>query len=275
VPLLPIPQPYDFVLSTERFRAFGLDRAAVWHGGGLHRVVGGREVRIEAARGGVLVEPLDEQIERHVGHLLGLPYDLAGFWTWARREPALASLAPSLAGYRPVLQPDPWEMVVTSITAQQVSLQSAFAIRSRLVARFGERADVAWAFPGRERLARVREEELVALGFSRRKAAYVVGLARSELDLDGLTALADEDVVAALTATRGLGRWSADWFLARCLARPAAWPAGDLGLRKAVSRFYGGGKEMSEVEVRAIGERLGANANLAAHALLLGARIAG
>ena len=66
MPLLAIPQPYDFEVSTERFRAFGPDVANLWHEGGLHRVVGGREVRIEAAPGGVLVEPLDAAIEAEV-----------------------------------------------------------------------------------------------------------------------------------------------------------------------------------------------------------------
>ena len=57
----------------------------------------------------------------------------------------------------------------------------------------------------------------------------MLGLARSDLDLAALDALADDAVVAALTAQRGLGRWSADWFLARALARPSAWP------RRAIS----------------------------------------
>ena len=52
-----IPEPYDFELSTERFRVFGRDLANLWHEGGLHRVVDGREVRIDAAPGGVDVEP--------------------------------------------------------------------------------------------------------------------------------------------------------------------------------------------------------------------------
>ena len=83
------------------------------------------------------------------------------------------------------------------------------------------------------------EDDLFALGFSTRKAEYVVGLARSDLDLDALAALPDEEVAARLVALRGLGEWTADWFLARHLARPHAWPAGDLGLRKAVAAFYG------------------------------------
>ncbi len=275
MPLLRLPQPYDFVRSTERFHAFGRDAATVFHEGGVHRVVGGTEVRIEPVAGGVRVVPGGAEALRHVRVLLGVPFDLEGFWRWARDDPVLGALAAGLAGYRPPLQPDPWEALVTSITAQQVSLFAAFAIRTRLIERFGERHEVAWAFPTRERIASLREEDLIGAGFSRRKAEYLLGLARLDLDLAELASRADEEVVAAITGIRGLGRWSADWFLARALGRGSAWPAGDLAVRKAVTRFYGNGRPLAEVEVRAIGERFGEHANLAAHMLLAGARIAG
>lgn len=272
---LAVPQPYDFLASTERFRSYGLDRANLWHAGGLHRVVAGCEVRIEAAVGGVRIEPCDDAAATAVSHLLGLPFDLERFWLWARDEPVLAALEQPLECYRPPLAVDPWEMLVTSITAQQVSLHSAFAVRSRLIERFGERHDVAWAFPTRERIAAAHEHEIAAVGFSRRKAEYVVGLARSDLDLDGFSARSDAEVVEAITAVRGLGRWSADWFLARCLARGDAWPAGDLGVRKAASHFYGQGRALSEQETREVGERFGPWRNVACHMLLAGLRMSG
>lgn len=275
MPLLALPQPYDFLASTERFRSYGLDRANLWHDGALHRVVAGREVRMESAPGGVLVVPCDDAVGPVVSHLLGLPFDLDRFWAWARAEPVLVALERPLRGYRPPLAADPWEMLVTSITAQQVSLHSAFAVRSRLIERFGVQHDVAWAFPTRERIAAAREDEIRAVGFSARKAEYVVGLARADVDLGALVTLPDDEVVAAITAIRGLGRWSADWFLARCLARGDAWPAGDLGVRKAASRFYGGGRELSEHETRDLGERFGPWRNLACHMLLAGARMTG
>ncbi|HSL64806.1 MAG TPA: hypothetical protein VK874_09125 [Gaiellaceae bacterium] len=266
--LLRIPEPYDFALSTERFRAFGRDLSTLWHDGGLHRVVAGREVRIEAAPGGVEVEPLDAGTEPVVRRLLGLSFDLDAFRAFAAGDDVLAPLEGRLRGFRPPLQPDPWEALVTSITAQQVSLHSASAIRSRLIERFGERVGHGWAFPLRARIAAASEEEVVAVGFSRRKAEYLVALARSELDLDGLASLTDEEVQAAITAQRGLGEWTADWFLARHLGRPRAWPAGDLGLRKAVERFLG-----AVDDVRAAGERFEPFQNLAAHYLLLGLRV--
>jgi DNA-3-methyladenine glycosylase II len=265
--LLRLPEPYDFDVSTERFRAFGADLANLWHEGGLHRVVAGREVRIEAAPGGVDVTPLDDETRPVVEKLLGLEFDLPPFYAWAAEQPVLVELVPRLAGFRPPLAPDPFESLVTSITAQQVSLFAAFAIRTRLIERFGERGGVAYAFPTRERVARADETELVALGFSRRKAEYVVGLARSEIDLGRLARLDDDEVRARIVALRGLGPWTAEWFLARHLARPRAWPAGDLGVRKAAELLYG-------LDVHELGRRLDPFQNLSAHYLLTGMRVA-
>jgi DNA-3-methyladenine glycosylase II len=234
----------------------------VWHEGGLHRVVGGREVRIEAAEGGVEVEPFDDGVRE----LLGFPFDLDAFYAWAADDEVLRSLAVRLRGFRPPLMPDPWEMLVGSITAQQVSLFSATAIRNRFVEAYGERHDVAWAFPSRDRVAALGEGDLVALGFSRRKEEYVLGLARSDLDLGALRTLPDDDVRARIVALRGLWDWTAEWFLARHLARPNAWPWGDLALRKAVADLYRG------LDVREARERFRPFENLTAHYLLLAQR---
>jgi DNA-3-methyladenine glycosylase II len=265
-----LPEPFDFGLSTERYRAFGPDLANLWHEEGLHRVFDGREVRIEPAPGGVSVAgALPEQVDQ-VRRYLGGPFDLDGFAAFAATEPVLGELVPALRGFRPPLVPDPFETLVTSITAQQISLRAALSIRNRLIEAFGERHDAAYAFPTRERLARAKPEEIVAVGFSRRKAEYTVGLARADLDLDALALLSDEEVKTALVALPGIGEWTAEWFLARHLGRPDAWPWGDLGLRKAVLHFYG-----PDTDVRAFGARFSRYANLAAHYLLVGHRVHG
>ena len=92
-------------------------------------------------------------------------------------------------------------------------------------------------------------------------------LARSDLDLDVLRGLPDDEVRARLVALRGLGEWTAEWFLARHLARPNAWPWGDLALRKAVADLYGG------LDVREARERFHPFENLTAHYLLLAQRV--
>jgi 3-methyladenine DNA glycosylase/8-oxoguanine DNA glycosylase len=262
-----LPEPYDFELSTERYRAFGPDLANLWCDGGLHRVLSGREVRIEPAPGGVLIRPGGVDLVEPVRRYLGEPFDLDSFTAFAATEPVLSQLLDPLHGFRPPLSLDPYETLVTSITAQQISLHAAFAVRNRLIQAFGQPFEHAYSFPTRERLAAAEPEELLPLGFSRRKAEYVVGLARSDLDLLGLAALPDDEVKARLVELPGIGEWTADWFLARHLARPDAWPAGDLALRKAVLHFY------REEDTRSAGDRFPGHRNLAAHYLLTGLRV--
>src|SRR5204863_3654779 len=116
--------------------------------------VGGLEIRIAATDGGVDVEPFDAETGAAARKLLGAEFELDAFYAFAATEPVLAGVVPPLRGLRPPLAPDPFESLVTSITAQQVSLHAAFAIRSRFVQRFGEPAGRVWAFPTRERTAR-------------------------------------------------------------------------------------------------------------------------
>jgi DNA-3-methyladenine glycosylase II len=181
----------------------------------------------------------------------------------------------ALEGFRPTLNPRPFEALVVAITTQQISLRAAAAIRGNLVRTYGARHDVAWEFPTRQQMQELRPRHFTPLGFSRAKAEYVLELAHSDLDLDGLASLDDDEVIAAITSIRGLGRWTADWFLARHLARPRAWPAGDLGVRKAVSTFYAAGRQLSIEEVRRMSERFAPFENLTAQFLLAGARMAG
>jgi 3-methyladenine DNA glycosylase/8-oxoguanine DNA glycosylase len=284
-----MPEPYSFELSTERFRAFGTDLANRWHDDALWRWLGGREVRVAAAPGGVDVEPAAQPPARGSGPgtrnrkvsagdevsafaearvLLGAPFDLEAFYAFAATEPVLARIVPTLAGFRPPLAPDPFEMLVGAITAQQVSLFAATAIRNRMLERYGEPGAVAIRFPTQQELAAANEDDLYALGFSRRKAEYALSLARTPTDWEELAALPDEEVKSRLTGLRGIGEWTADWFLGRHLARPRAWPAGDLALRKAVARFY---PELA-ADPRAAGERFAPFENLTAHYLLLAAR---
>jgi 3-methyladenine DNA glycosylase/8-oxoguanine DNA glycosylase len=262
--LLRFPEPYDFALSTGRFRIFGLDLANRLVDGVLHRAIGGRDVAITSAWGGVDVEPLDDETRPVVSKLLGAEFDLEPFYAWASGP--MAELVERLRGFRPPLQVDPFEALVTSITAQQVSLFSAVAIRNRLIERFGEQVGEAWAFPTRERIAAATEDELFGVGFTRRKSEYAIALARSDLDLHALALRSDDEVREAIVAQRGLGPWTAEWFLARHLARPHAWPAGDLALRKAAESHY-------RVPVTELGPLLHPFQNLSAHYLLTGSML--
>jgi DNA-3-methyladenine glycosylase II len=258
---LPVPHPYDFDRSTYRFRLFGDDLASRWQRGALHRVLrSGLAVRI-AADGVTAYGRYTEADEREVHHLLGGGFDLAGF---GRTHPELAARAP---GFRPPLLADPFEMLVTSVTAQQISLRAAAVMRALFVRRFGERVVHDglewWRFP---RQQEVRGGDLTGLKLSGMKMRTIAALA--EADLAGLCELGDDAVIGRLTGLPGVGRWTAEWFLARCLGRPGVVAAGDLGVRKAVAAWFSTEPIWPEAQVREAMAPFGLHTNLAVHYML-------
>jgi DNA-3-methyladenine glycosylase II len=216
-----------------------------------------------------------------VRRIFGLEFDLVGFYRMAKGDRALAPLVERLYGLRPTLAPTPLEMLVGSITAQQVNLSFAFACRARLVRRWGTAVAVGageiYAFPEPAALARARVREFRALKYSTRKAEYIRDLARAvvggALDLDALAGAPNAEVIERLTGLRGLGRWTADWFLARCCGRGDVCPAGDLAVRKAFVHHYGRGRTLSEEAIRRRARAWGQYQNLAVHYLLAGMRL--
>lgn len=282
--------------TLARYHLWGEDPANRLAGNALLRVLrfGARLVPYEVRTHGTVDEPriavrvpggrgaaIRDAVTAEVRRLFGLDFDLAGFYRMAKGDAALAPLVEPLYGLRPTLAPSPLEMLVGSITAQQVNLQFAFACRARLVRRYGvPRAlgrSTVWAFPDAPTLARARLRDFRAMKYSRRKGEYIRGLARAvvagELDLDALAAAPNEEIVARLTRQRGVGRWTAEWFLARCLGRGDVCPAGDLAVRKAFERSYGRGRSPSEEAIRRRARAWGNYQNLAVHYLLAGMRL--
>ena len=133
---------------------------------------------------------------------------------------------------------DHYAVLVRTITGQQVSTAAAAAIYARLTARYDGRPPTP-----EEVLAADPEELRAAAGLSRAKVTYLRSLAEHILDgsleLDQLSRLPDDEVIAELVAVKGIGEWSAHIFLMFHLERPDVLAVGDLGIRRAVMRAYG------------------------------------
>jgi DNA-3-methyladenine glycosylase II len=292
--LRPAP-PLDFALTLERYRRWGPDPANVYDGAAFYRVArvaaGLVPFRLEASDGraqpalrvtfrGPDTPETRAHLSAEVGRLLGLGSDLPGFYARAAQDPVLAPLVTRLHGLRPTVAPEPFEMLVGAITAQQVSLTFAFTVRARLVREFGEARALdgvtVYAFPVPEVLAAQDVTRLRAVQLTTRKAEYIVGLAGAvadgRLDLAALAAAPDDEVIARLTAVRGLGRWTAEWFLARALGRPDVCPADDLGVRRAFERWCFRGRPADPAQVRRFARRWQPYRSLAVHYLLAGMR---
>ena len=132
---------------------------------------------------------------------------------------------------------DAYGALVRSIVGQQLSTKAAATIYGRLTELFGGRT------PTPQELLDADPDAIRAAGMSRAKTAYLRSLAEhvlsGELELDRLDDLSDDDIVAELTAVKGLGVWTAHMFLIFHLNRPDVLPVGDLGVRNAARAVYG------------------------------------
>jgi DNA-3-methyladenine glycosylase II len=176
-----------------------------------------------------------------------------------RADPVMAGLIDEYGGPLP-LEPDsrgrPAELygaLVRGIAGQQLSVKAARSIWNRLIERFDGET------PTPEQILADDPEELrAAAGFSRAKVAYLRSLAEhvvsGELELHRMDELSDEDVIAELTAVKGIGDWTAHMFLMFTLHRPDVLAVGDLGVRNAAKRAYGLEKPPGPADLTEMGE---------------------
>jgi DNA-3-methyladenine glycosylase II len=146
-----------------------------------------------------------------------------------------------------------FDAVMRSIIFQQLSGQAAGTIHRRLKELYGGRD------PTPKELLRTSDEKLRAIGLSRQKTAYLKDLATrvstGSFPMDTLDELADDQIIEALTAVKGVGRWTAQMFLMFRLGRPDVLPDLDLGIQKGVKRAYGLRKHPLPKRVAKIGAK--------------------
>lgn len=226
---------------------------------GLLRVairVGPRAVRIDVAQANAsalrasFADGADrEAVKAAVAWIVCADLDLKPFYRVALRHEKLGPIARRFWGVKPLRPPRLFDMAVTAITEQQISLAAAHAIRTRLIQRFGTKANECFAFPEPHVIAGATLQQLRACGLSRAKADYIRTLARSvaegRLDLAAIAQMPDEEAKEALRKVRGFGPWSAEYVLVRGMARPDRVPFDDLGVRTAVGRYLGSGMRVS------------------------------
>lgn len=284
--------PVDLRPALERLTRNGDDLLDRWDGAVLRRTAprgdGHASLAFAATPGADPARPrlsvtvddradLDAALDAARGMIVAAP---AALTRLAAADPVIGALAALHPGTAQLRDLDLFGALVRAISAQQVNLRWAATTRARMATAFGDRHEVAggavWSLDPR-RLALVTVAELRALQLTTRKAEYVIGcavaVAEGRLELAELETSSDAAVVERLVAVRGIGRWTAEWVLARTMGRPVV-VAGDLGVRKVVAQAYLGLPIAGEDEVRAATVHWGAAAT-AAQALLLQSAAAG
>lgn len=168
------------------------------------------------------------------------------------RDEVLAELIAGTHGELLGSHGDPFVTLARAIVGQQVSVLAADRLWARLSAALGGSVTP-------EAVLAADGERLRSAGLSARKVEYLHDLAHrlqtGRLHPEAWPLMSDEEVVAELTAVRGIGRWTAEMVLIFHLLRPDVWPADDLGLRRALVARYPIAPPQSLRGWRALGEQ--------------------
>ncbi len=203
------------------------------------RVDGGRGILSLRLRGLGPASALEAT--RRAGRLFDLDADPGTIAAHLAADPLLAPLVARRPGLRVPGAWDPFETAVRTILGQQVSVKAARTLAARLASRFGRslpagaaRGGLALLFPRAEDLA---EADVASIGLTSRRAETLRHLAREvalgRIDLGPAASL--DEAGTRLASVPGIGPWTAQVIALRALGEPDAFPAGDLGLRKALA----------------------------------------
>jgi len=253
--VLDVRPPFNAETAFEFLRARsvpGLD--AVTEGGYVRAAafgdqVGTVSVRADPELSALVVEvsptlgPSLMSVVARVRRVFDTDADPAAIDAHLAKDPLLRQHVRARPGVRVMGAFDPFEWAVRAVLGQQISVRAALTIAGRLVEKIGQpltpaanAPGVRFAWPNAARLADVSEPTLTSLGLTRARAQTVLRLARAvaegSLNLD--RSADPETTRSALLALPGIGPWTATYIELRALGVPDAFPAGDLGLRKAL-----------------------------------------
>ena len=272
--------PYSFDLTVARFRRFASENVDLVVGKQYQRLLAaGRQLALAtvtdvgtSAKPRLMVELRSpsraalKQAEFHaqLRHILCTDFDIRPFYRLGRQDEMLASLVKRFRGLRITSSPTLFEALVMAILSQQINLTFAYSIKKELVEAFGRKwrykGSTYYAFPEPVRFASQSLETLRGFRLSHAKANTLIRLGEAfvsrTLQQSEIAQLSDEKAIDALIQLKGIGRWSAETALMRGLARPDAFPGGDLGVVKYLAQGMLGKKEKAtEAEMRTFAER--------------------
>jgi len=199
-----------------------------------------------------------KEAKKKLEFVLGLNTDLEKFYSEIE-DSKFAFLIREFYGLTIPKAPDKYQALVETIAQQQVSFEFAMRTIRNLVKLAGKKLENLYIFPNPQNILNLSEEKLreTKLGY---RAGYIRHLTgeylEGNLNLD-LEELDEKEAIKYLTKFKGIGRWSAELFLAYGLGKNV-YPAGDLGMKRGIAKIFGKNpKEVKEKDVREIIEPYG------------------
>lgn len=186
-------------------------------------------------------------VAEYIWEWFDLDQDLEGFYQMASQDSVLMKLAHKYYGLRIICIPDLFEALVWAIMGQQINLTFAYTLKKRFVEQFGEslnfKGEAYWLFPSFEKIASLSVEDLRELQFTSRKAEYIIGIAKDmangKLTKELLLQKNYQQMKHSLMMMRGVGAWTADYVMMKCLHHGSSFPVADVGLHNALKIILG------------------------------------
>lgn len=173
-----------------------------------------------------------------------------------KSDPILSAILQSIpdhSGLAPITSTEYFSDLVEAIICQQLSDKAGATIFARVKGLFAGKRITA------KRLLIIPDEQLRRVGPSRSKVLYMKELAKAAvsktINFKTLPTMKDEDVIQELTKLKGIGPWTAEMFLMFTLGREDVFSYGDLGLRRAIQRWYRFRKEPSQQHIERIANK--------------------
>jgi DNA-3-methyladenine glycosylase II len=217
--------------------------------------------------------------ENTIVYMFNLDFDLKEFYEYIKNDPVISKITKEFRGLNNPTTATVFEALASSIIEQQISFKAAQSIERQMIRDHGEElhldGKVYYAFPTPESLSKLTKEKLRESGLSLRKADYIINISKliveATLDLDSFKKYADMNaIIEELSQLRGVGEWTAHLTVLRSMHhRHQAFPADDLGLRKAISQYYCDDKKISADNARQIANKWGKWKGLAAYYILV------
>ncbi|EZH65838.1 hypothetical protein DH09_13460 [Bacillaceae bacterium JMAK1] len=172
-----------------------------------------------------------------------LHYPLSSFYEMATVDPLLSTVIHDYKGLRLIGIPDLFEALAWGIIGQQVNLTFAYTLKKRLVETYGQtipfKNHSLSLFPQPATIAELTVDDLLPLQLSQRKSEYLIQVAKRIAEGSLSKAALSSQLESAetqLTSIRGIGPWTANYVLMRCLRYARAFPIDDAGFQNAMKK---------------------------------------
>lgn len=153
-------------------------------------------------------------------------------------DPTMNKIINSVGAYSIKIRHNPFLALVEAIIYQQLTGKAAQSIYEKFISYYNN--NEYYVQP--QFIILTADNIMKSFGLSNKKIEYIkllsTDIIKGNINLNSFEEKEDEEIINELTKLKGIGRWTAEMFLIFCLERKDVFPLKDLGIKKAIQRWY-------------------------------------